>query len=76
MITRTELQGLAKTGRTAIEYRLLGVLMRPRAFTEADEEEMKAIKELIARYDELMAVFLEQPEAPDAATDAKDGDTE
>jgi hypothetical protein len=76
MVTRTELQELAKAGRTAIEYRLLGVLMRPRAFTEVDEAEMNAIKELIARYDELMAVLLEQPGVPDVATDAKKGDAE
>jgi uncharacterized metal-binding protein len=75
MVTKTELQELAKAGRTAIEYRLLGVLMRPRAFTEADEEEMKAVKELIARYDELMAVCLEQVETPKTASDV-DGDTE
>lgn len=75
MITKTELQELVKAGRTAIEYRLLGVLMRPRTFTEADEAEMRAIKELIARYDELMAVCLEQPETPEAASDVN-GDTE
>lgn len=76
MVTRTELRDMVQSGRTAIEYRLLGVLMRPRSFTEADERELQALKELISRYDELMAVCLEQPEAPDAATDAKDGDTE
>ena len=76
MVNKTELRDMVQSGRTAIEYRLLGVLMRPRAFTEADEEEMKAIKELITRYDELMAVCLEQPDAPNAATDVKDGDTE
>lgn len=75
MVTRTELHELAKAGRTAIEYRLLEVLMRPRTFTEADEEEMKAIKDLIARYDELMAVCLEQPETPEAASDVF-GETE
>ena len=75
MVTKTELQELAKAGRTAMEYRLLEVLMRPRAFTEADEEEMKAIKELIARYDELMAACLEPPEKSEAAGDV-DGDTE
>ena len=63
LVTKTELHELAKAGRTAIEYRLLGVLMRPRAFTEADEREMAAINELIARYDELMAVCLERPDA-------------
>ncbi|OIR06120.1 hypothetical protein GALL_119170 [mine drainage metagenome] len=74
MVTRTELCEMVRSGRTAIEYRLLGVLMRPRMFTEADEKELEALKELITRYDELMAVCLEPPEMPEAVGDA-DGDT-
>lgn len=77
MVTKTELQVMAQSGRTAIEYRLLGVLMRPRTFTEADEAEMTALKNLIERYDELMAICMEQPETaetPPAANDANRGE--
>lgn len=73
MATKVELQKMATAGRTAIEYRLLGVLMRPRALTDADQEELEALKDLMSRYDSLMAICLETPEPPEAANDANGG---
>jgi cytosine/adenosine deaminase-related metal-dependent hydrolase len=73
MVTKVELQEMAKAGRTAIEYRLLSVLILPRALTDADEEELSALKDLMSRYDALMAVCLEKPETPEAANDADGG---
>ena len=73
MVTKVELQKMATAGRTAIEYRLLGVLIRPRALTDADQEELEALKDLMSRYDALMAVCLEKPETPEAANDANGG---
>lgn len=73
MVTKVELQKMATAGRTAIEYRLLGVLIRPRALTNADQEELEALKDLMRRYDALMAVCLETPEPPEAASDANEG---
>ncbi len=73
MVTKVELQEMAKVGRTAIEHRLLGVLIRPRALTDADQEELEALKDLLNRYDALMSVYLEKPETPEAANDANGG---
>lgn len=73
MVTKVELQKMVTAGRTAIEYRLLGVLIRPRALTDADQKELEALKDLMSRYDALMAVCLEKREIPEAANDANGG---
>lgn len=73
MVTKVELQKLAKAGRSAIEYRLLGVLIRPRALTDADQTELAALKDLMSRYDALMSGCMEMPETAEAANDANGG---
>ena len=41
MVTKQGMRQLNKSGRTAIEYCMLGVAVRSRIKTEADEEEVK-----------------------------------
>ena len=73
MVTKAELQEMTKSGRTAIEYRMLEVLFRPKALTEADHKEMEALRALMENYDDLMTICLEKPEAPEASNDANGG---
>ncbi len=49
-----EFRELIRLGRQAIEKRLLGILIRPRALAEADKAELEDVKALLSRYDELM----------------------
>lgn len=74
MVTKAEMRELVKAGRTAMEYRLIGILIRPRALTKADEDELEAVKDMIKRYDELMAPYFEQPATPEAANDNDEGE--
>lgn len=73
MVTKAELQKMAKSGRTAIEYRLLGVLIRPRELTDADHKELEALKALMKQYDELMDIPRPQPETREGSNDGYGG---
>ncbi len=72
MADRTEMELWTRAGRQAIEYRLLGVLIRPRAFNEDDDKELAAIRKLLADYDRMMADFL-PPGFIDQAANDPDG---
>lgn len=60
MITRQKMQEYISRGRSAIEYSMLLILIRPRAMTEADDAEMKELIVLLKKYNEMMAQY-EQP---------------
>ena len=64
-VTKKEMTQLIKSGRAAIEYRMLGVLIRPRALTEADDAEMEELSALLEKYNQLMSAH-ELPDMPDA----------
>lgn len=53
-ISDNQYRQMIATGRSAIEYRLLGVVIRPRALTPEDRAELDALYILLAQYDELM----------------------
>jgi cytosine/adenosine deaminase-related metal-dependent hydrolase len=63
-VTKKELRQLIKSGRAAIEYRMLGVAIRPRALTQTDDAELRALRALLKKYDELMSAH-ELPNIPD-----------
>lgn len=44
-----------EAGRTAIESRMLGIIIRPRASTETDEAEMASLYALYKQYNALMS---------------------
>jgi len=44
-----------EAGRTAIESRMLGIIIHPRASTEADEAEMASLHALYKQYNALMS---------------------
>ncbi len=69
MADRTEMEQWTRAGRRAIENRLLGVLIRPRAFTERDEKELAAVNKLLTDYDRMMADFLPRGYIDQAAND-------
>ncbi len=73
MITRKKMQGFIKAGRTAIEYRMLLILIRPRVSTAADDAEMEEMSELLRKYNAFMAEY-EEPKLPlNAANDENGG---
>ncbi len=74
MAERNEMEQWTRAGRRAIENRLLGVLIRPRAFNEDDEEELAALKKLLTDYDRMMADFLPPKFIDQAANDPDRGD--
>ena len=57
MITRRKMRGLIKAGRSAIEYRMLLILLQPRALTEADDAEMEEMSGLLRKYNAFMAKY-------------------
>ncbi len=63
-VTKEGMRQLIKSGRTAIEYRMLGVVIRPRALTEADDAELEGLRALLEKYDECMSAY-ELPNNPD-----------
>ena len=71
-VTKNEMRQLIKSGRTAIEYRMLGVMIRPRSLTEADDAELEGLRALLKNYDEFMSVY-ELPNMPDRVA-ANDND--
>ncbi len=68
--TRTKMRKLIRSGRSAIERRMLGVLTRPGHLKVADHAEMEQLTALLMTYNELMAAY----EAPvDASMPANAG---
>ncbi len=63
-MTKAKMRKLIKSGRSAIERRMLGVLIRSRAMNEADHAEMEQLTALLMTYNELMAAY-EQPKKLD-----------
>ncbi len=63
-VTKEEMRQLIKSGRAAIEYRMLGVVIRPRALTAADDAELEGLRALLEKYDEFMSAY-ELPNIPD-----------
>ncbi len=53
-MTYEKFQELAQHGRRAIELRMVGILIRPRVLTDADNAELDSVKALLERYNELM----------------------
>lgn len=53
-ITDEQFREMIKTGRLALEYRLLGIIMRPWILGTGDISELEEIKDLIAKFDQLM----------------------
>lgn len=73
MITKEQHSRMIRIGRTGIEYALLSMLMSPRAFVEADYQELKELTALLENYNRLMATF-DQPASPtDSAAQADGG---
>lgn len=62
-----------QAGRDAIEYRMLEILIRPRAYTTDDNVEMEKLSALLRQYNKLMSPY----ERPDvtvyAAANDEDG---
>ncbi|MGA8864347.1 MAG: hypothetical protein WBM09_11680 [Gallionella sp.] len=75
MITRKKMQGLIKAGRSAIEYRMLLILVRPRASTQADDAEMEETSALLRKYNALMAEY-EEPKPPSISANDENGGKE
>jgi hypothetical protein len=59
-MTKTKMKKLIKSGRSAIERRMLGVLLRPGARNDADHAEMEQLTALLITYNELMAAQHEE----------------
>ena len=53
-MTYAKFRELVQLGRRSVELRLLGILIRPRALTDADRAELEAVNALLARFNELM----------------------
>lgn len=53
-MTYAKFRELVQLGRRSIELRLLGILIRPRALSDADHAELEEVKALLARFNELM----------------------
>ncbi|ADL54758.1 hypothetical protein [Gallionella capsiferriformans] len=54
-ISHKKLCKYIEAGRTAIESRMLGIIIHPRASTEADEAEMASLHALYKQYNALMS---------------------
>lgn len=64
---------MIRIGRTGIEYALLSMLMSPRAFVEADYQELKELTALLENYNRLMAAFDQAAATTDSASQANGG---
>lgn len=71
-LNEQEFQVLVKAGRSAIEYRILGILSMSRSLNEADESEMDGLTALLDKYDELMKVSIPHDITATAANNNKD----
>lgn len=66
MVTTEKMNQLIQAGRTAIEYCMVGVVVRPQTLTEADQAELAELKALAEQYQKLVGKY-EQPGLPDAS---------
>ncbi len=73
LVTRAHMQKLIKSGRSAIEYRMLGVIIRPRVLNDADNAEMDELNALLRKYNELMAAFEAPVDTSKPANDENGG---
>lgn len=71
--TDDEFRSCIKKGRSAIGWRMLGVVLRPRTTTPEDEAELNALQALANQYDELMAEKHWNHHMKKAANDENDG---
>lgn len=71
--THEKMLELIKAGRSAIEYRMLGVSIRPRTMNDADHTEMNALTALLKNYNALMAEYEGKHATICAANDADKG---
>jgi hypothetical protein len=73
--TKAQMRKLIKSGRSAIEHRMLGVLIRTCTLKEADHAEMEQLTALLMTYNELMAKY-EKPKTPSSAANNENGGQE
>ena len=66
MVSKEEMNKLIQAGRTAIEYCMVSVVVRPHTLTEADQAELAELKVLAEQYQRLVGKY-EQPGLPDAS---------
>lgn len=66
MVTTEKMNQLIQDGRTAIEYCMVGVVVRPQTLTEADQAELAELKVLAEQYQRLVGKY-ERPGLPDAS---------
>lgn len=59
--------------QSGIEYALLSMLMSPRAFVEADYQELKELTALLENYNRLMATFDQLASPTDSSAQADGG---
>lgn len=57
MVSKEEMNKLIQAGRTAIEYCMVGIVVRPHALTEADEAELEELKALSTLYQRLVGKY-------------------
>lgn len=67
MVTTEKMNQLIQDGRMAIEYCMVGVVVRPQTLTEADQAELAELKVLAEQYQRLVGKY-EQLGLPDAPT--------
>ncbi len=53
-ITDEQFREMIKTGRLALEYRLLGIIGRPGTWGAEDVSELGEVQDLMSKYEELM----------------------
>jgi hypothetical protein len=75
-MTNARLLQLIKAGRSAIEYRILGVILRPREMIDNDYQKIDGLHALLKNYNQLMSEFEQQHSIRDAANDADGGNIE
>jgi hypothetical protein len=59
-MTKAKMKKLIKSGRSAIERRMLGVVLRSCALNDADHAELEQLTALLMTYNELMAAQREE----------------
>jgi hypothetical protein len=72
-LTYEQMDEYISSGRRAIEWAWLLIIMRPRAMTPADEAELEAMHALLADYGKLMAPF-QKPKVPLMAANDEPGE--
>lgn len=57
MVSKEEMNKLIQAGRTAIEYCMVGIVVRPHDLTEADQAELEELKALSTQYQKLVGKY-------------------